>query len=565
MRATPCFVKEAFKFNRRFDCLQGKEYFVDGELRFHAEEPDPDTPHHLLTHHATDGTYTTCGGPCFPNNGVIYANTDHTLSMSLRRLTCVNQPAINGLGYKLILNQGEFLRQHGHLYQVMRERYATVFDQWNGWLDYCLEHYADPHAKKELRMAGMLEIIIDGSITKDTWCRSIEYKTKTKEIAKNKKKSRGIGDMGLPASLQGFGYAKHMKTAQAANTIIYRGFTIQYIPRPSRKSLKNVFKLLLKPPGRGYGAIFSDDSCLSVRVNGEVRVFNLDIKSCDKSHGPELFEALRKITPNRAREALEKCLDQCQRPLKLRSVQKRGGAHLRARRSRKLVKLQTDSIFLPSGSVITTYINNFANMNIFFAIAEVNWNAIHDYQRAIVEAGIRVGYILSVEVCEQPEDITFLKHFPAIARNGEYEPFLALGVALRASGRTNGDYPGRGALPPRAAYFQKQLLRGMYPYTQTPFIDNMKHCVRQAIPGGIRQERQVNRIIEKKNKYRLNRVDGRVVSFTHHSICKRYGLRPHERISLLQMSRMCHPETAHACSATNKIYNKDYGLDALWF
>lgn len=565
MRATPCFVTEPFKFNRRFECVSGKKYFVDGELRFHDEEPNPSVPHHLLTHHDTDGTYTTCGGPCFPNNGVIYANTDHTLSMSLRRLTCVNQPTIEGLGYKLIVNQGEFLSQDSHMYAVMKKRYATIFNDWSGWLDHCFEHYADVHAKRELRMAGMLEIVIDGSVTNATWCRAIEYKTKTKEIAKNKKKSRGIGDMGVPASLQGFGYAKHMKMAQAAHTIVYRGFTIQFIPRPSRVSLKNVFELLLNPPERGYGAIFSDDSCFSVRVRGEVRVFNLDIKSCDKSHGPELFQALTEITPDRARDALERCLDQCRRPLKLRSVPLRGGMHLRDRRSRKLVKLQTDSTFLPSGSVITTYTNNFANYNIFFALAEVDWESVTDFQLAIVEAGIRVGYILSVEVCGQPEDIMFLKHFPAIAESGEYEPFLALGVALRASGRTNGDYPGRGELSPRIAYFQKQLLRGMYPYTKTTFIDNMKDCVKHAIPGGERQERQVHKIIEKKNKYRLRRVDSHIVTFPHESICKRYGLLPHESASLLQMSRVCHPETAHASSATDKVYLKDYGLSALWF
>jgi hypothetical protein len=566
MRAVPCLVpNDEFLFNRRFRVISGGEWFADGELRFHERDPVDDGTAPYLDTHPTDGTYKECYGFLFPNNSKIYADTDHTLSMSLRRLTCVNQPEYPGLGLQLMHRQSNFIDRHLPVLRELRAAYGEQFRTWEGWLQFCFDHHGDAHIKRQLRIQAFQDIMENGVIHLDLWLEAFTYKTKKGEVAKPGKKSRGIGDLGVAASLQGFGYTKYLKQAQACHTYVHNGFTIQFVPKPTSTALTAVFNLLMNPPGRGYFVYFSDDSCVSINTPAGVRSFNVDISSCDKSHSPRLFEAMYDITPDIAHAGVTATLRQCMAPMTLRSVRLKGTPYSKS--TQRKVKLQIDSIALPSGSTITTAINNLANNLIAFAFSEVDWDTVADDDviRQLHLAASQCGYVVTIDSCKKPGDIQFLKHSPCLDIHGEYKPVLNAGVFLRASGCCRGDLPGSGPKKPRAEYFQSQLLNGMYPRVSTPFLDIMKRNLQTAHPGGERQVRQVAKLVAEKLRYKVCSNDEEMITVTSEEFFARYNLRPDEIASMLEIAEHAGYEVCHATSGTDKIFKADYGLRSKTF
>jgi hypothetical protein len=369
----------------------------------------------------------------------------------------------------------------------------------------------------------------------------------------------------VAASLQGFGYTKYLKQAQASNTYVKDGFTIQFVPKPTSSALTSVFKLLMNPPGRGYFVYFSDDSCVSLNTPYGVKTFNVDISSCDKSHGPRLFEAMYDITPEVAHQGVTATLLQCMAPMTLRSVLQRG-SH-RSKATQRKVKLQVDSIVLPSGSTITTAINNLANNLIAIAISMVDWSNVPEQQiiRELHIAASTCGYVVTIETCGKPGDIQFLKHSPCLDVNGEHKPVLNVGVFLRASGRCRGDLPGSGPKKERAEYFQRQLLTGMYPRVSTPFLDIMRRNLQHATAKGERQERHVARLVSEKTSYKVDTEDREMITVGTEEFFARYDMRPDEITSMLEIAEHAGYQTCHATTGTHKIFQADYGLSALTF
>lgn len=131
------------------------------------------------------------------------------------------------------------------------------------------------------------------------------------------------------------------------------------------------------------------------------------------------------------------------------------------------VKLRSTCPVLYSGSTLTTFINNLASALICESIALSDINCISD----IEQAALRVGYKVSIDACNRPCDLQFLKHSPA---GVTMFPLLNVGVLLRASGFCRGDLPGRGDLEKRASRQQAMLLNGMYPHVSFPFLHRLK-------------------------------------------------------------------------------------------
>lgn len=453
MGTVQCRVDKLFVFNNMFRCIRGNQYWVNNEIAF--TTPDKDV----------DGNYRTIFGPAVCDESVIYRNSNHNFRLSMRRLTCCIEPDIPGLHQMMRANQAIFINSHKWYYKVVRKMYQAFLHEFSDAITEAYLHHADPHPKKELRIQAFKELAETGLMESPSspWTRrTVLWKMKPNEYAKperHRKYPRAIVDVGVGGSLLGFRFFEYMKKAQAESPLELHGGVARFIKTPDPFALESAFNELIECPRRLVYIYFSDDSCLSIRINGVVRRFNLDIKSSDASQGQKVFDLLKTLTPRRMRDVCQRLIDQCRLPLKIHDLN-----------DRKIkVVLELICCVLFSGHTGTTCINNIAQLNIFISLCEADIQTPDD----IVQAAFRAGYLVTIEEASCPEQLQFLKHSPVRNKSGEWVPMLNLGVFFRASGKCNGDLPGRGPLEVRAKEFQRGLLRGSYPRTVCRLITAM--------------------------------------------------------------------------------------------
>lgn len=428
--------------------------------------------------------------------------------------------------------------------------YTHYFANYVGLHQEVEDHYGDPHSKRALRVQARNELHETGLHARRLWLRSVLYKLKKDEIAKPGKRGRGIGDLGVAASLQGFRSTYLLKCAMSDCPLVYKGFTIFFCKSPSYQTMKWVFEQLRTPPGRGFFVYFSDDSCLAYNTpSGVVRV-NIDIKSCDASHTSSLFDAAVAVTPTCARDDVLRLVEQCSLPIKIQEVRHGPG-------KRNKVKLAADGPTLYSGSTLTTYINGIASIMIACSIADVEEIKVDK----IPESTKLAGYDVTCDICHTFEEVQFLKHSPVEDVNGVYQPVLNLGVFLRASGTCHGDLPGRGNIAVRARSFQAGLLQGIYPRVHSPFLEALRTAYGRVDPTFLG-------VVKKLYEYKVDQ-DAPELHFTDSSLFHRYRLRE-GRLALsdsdvLQFTSTFSRATVshHYCDkATDVILLKDYGLSS---
>jgi len=520
----------------------GEDYFIDGEIRF---PPEPTLK--------KDGTYRTVFGYAASFKGRIYSNSDSNIRLGMRRLLDCRkgEPILDSV---LSRRQVEFFKR----FDISRltELYAPYLSEYEGIYEEARVHHADPHQKKALRIQAWKELQESGEVFKKLWLRKTWYKMKKGELAKTLKYARMIGDLGVAASLQGFIITSLLKEAQYKEPLRINGGEIHFCKTPYREALKFHFDRLIDPPGRFHFVYFSDDAALSIRIGEKVFRFNVDISSCDASHGPSIFKAFSRLGTGRAREALETLVDQCRTPIEIRSL----GISKRKQKIRKIDNSPT----LYSGATITTAINNVAILCIAYCISYVDFSGDEEVEELVYlikNAASACGYLVSVDICEIPEDIQFLKNSPALDENGVYEPVLNLGVLLRTSGSCRGDLPGRGDLRNRAMRFQHQLLQGMYPYIDTDLVNNMKAMVEGAKNLGQRAERNIASRVTSITEYKV--VDKRKVvkRFSNEDIFRRYRLTETEIIDIVENFGKLDYKQHYNSSAIRKILLKDYEME----
>jgi hypothetical protein len=356
-----------------------------------------------------------------------------------------------------------------------------------------------------------------------------------------------IGDLKVPASLQGFRVTAYLKQAQkidvSANNAVFH-----FCPGPTHSELSEVFDNLISPPRKYYFAYFSDDSCLSIRTtSGEIVRYNVDISSCDASHTPALFEAYQKLPSYEAADDLSMLVDQLRKPIRVYDLADR----------RRYVELRNErgDPTLYSGSTITTSVNNFASLLIGQSIATSG----AETEREIIAAARDVGYLITLEKCDLIEDIQFLKHSPVLDTKGAWQPLLNIGVLLRLSGTCTGDLPGttHESLEDRAAVFQKALLQGAYPRSNFALVDNMKSVVVGATGRGSElAERRVATALAYKVRETVHAI------FDSEDVYRRYRLTPHQMRMVDDDFGRAAIGTFHHNPALSCIMERDYGLHA---
>lgn len=448
--------------------------------------------------------------------------------------------------------QADFIASH----PCVRVELASILSEslvtFTTMVDEMIEHYDDPHIKRNERIAAKRDIFEQNLIEEKLWYvdgKGTVFQFKTGETGKPGKAGRMTVSLGCPASLQGFRVTSLLKYGMADTPILFNGGEIEFCPKPGADDLKAVFEKLLSPPGRYYFVYYSDDSCLAIRQDdGTILRCNVDISSCDASHTQALFDLLVSITPREHRDTLEKLVAQCKTEFMVRDVNKE---------AKSFVKLRPLFARLYSGSTLTTLINNLANILIAYSIAESNVRSFKD----VVRAAARVGYIVTCQECSDIHQIQFLKHSPVYDTAGELRALLNPGVFFRLSGVCRGDLPGtkNETLRTRGRRFQAGLIQGVYPRVQAPFIDTIKRVFADATPCKRVQSIVANELLHKTD------VNADAFSITSDEMWARYSLTTLEVAQLEKDLARCDFGDHYYSSATNKVLLLDYGLTGKTF
>lgn len=498
-----------FVYNREFRCTKNDEYFINGEIKF-GREPYVTSQKGLFRE---DKSYDTRFGPCVEHNGRKFENCNQNVSLAMRRLTRARVDLNEHRTLKL-LQDAWFIRNNDFI-TMLRTHYESGLEEYTDAVTECAEHYADPHPKKNLRVQGWEELHDTGYIGGRLWIRKVLYKMKMSEWAKLYKEPRMIGDLGILASLQGFRVTEYIKRVMHDRPIFYQGGIIMFCKTPSYQKLKYIFEQLIYPSLRYFFVYFSDDSCYSVHGDAGVFRCNVDISSCDGSHGARVFRGFTELFSGQVKTDVETLVAQCRLPIRVYD--------LADPKRRTYVQLEPHEPKLYSGSTLTTSLNNFANICIAKQLADdlVSTNA------SVVSSSRKVGYIVTCDDADEPELLQFLKHSPVRDVYEEWQPLLNLGVLLRLSGTCKYDLPGRGDLRTRGRQFQSALLAGAYPRTIFPLITNMKKTCGSS--STLASQKLVSNILEYKV---VSELDDPVLTFSSEEVYRRYQLTHSEQEEL---------------------------------
>jgi hypothetical protein len=520
-----------FERNGRFSVVSGHKHFTkDGQLNF---APDPDPVFKV-------GYYLTRFGFCVDTNMVIHLNNNQNRNLGARRLLNARSPERPGFDGWLCARQDFLCTSQSFISAVaeLAALYEGFFDDYGGCLEEAELHHADPHRVQKLRIAAWTKLTEEGKQFEEAWVREMEAKLKY-EKAKSGKYSRVYVNLGDPSSLQGFILMALVKKAQNDEPWEVNGGEIEFCKTPATKSLRRVFRNLINPKRRFFAAVFSDDSCISIRIKGKLHRFNLDISSCDSSHGDSMFQAFVLLFPLRWRGEVLNLLAQTRKDMIFRSVDR----HVS-------VRVKPTGYILPSGSVITTALNTFV---VFMIIWFLTCGDVSDTQELANRANL-VGYVLTVEKCEQIEDIQFLKHSPCLDDVGEWQPILNPGVLIRSSGTCVRDLPGRGDWKQRGMDFQGSLLKSLYPCTITPLLTNMRRAC------GSKGTKVMEQFLERTEWAKHIEDDNTIIHVRSEDFFRRYNLTPMEIEQVVE--EFGNMEVGYHCKSTglSKILKKDYGL-----
>lgn len=407
-------------------------------------------------------------GPKFGHAGVYTLRDDLSYGGAVERLTGKRKPLEPGLHEQLIANQEKFFEsaiiqgwKRDMTYHVTQNFHNIDSDLWRN----IQEDSERAHAKQRLREAefkkadGAMPGILDGALTNQT----VSYQFKDGENLDSKKKSRGTCNLGTLASLIGGYLMAHVKAAFGL-PYRYLGARAVFIESPTGPALVDAFARVLLPTEDIEFIYYSDDSCIAIKCDdhGRSRYWraNLDISACDGSNFTPVFDATREIMGGDSR--FIQCIDAVFAQLEwaLTFVTPSGLKQ----------KLIPTSPRLYSGSVLTTVVNNTANMSIFLSICEQYYRHKDDYGSAVPydaievlvkESAMNAGYIITCEECVENEDIQFLKRSASVV-DGVIYPWLNLGVWFRSFGSIEGDLGGSQKIPlhVRAAMHNRGVVEG---------------------------------------------------------------------------------------------------------
>jgi len=482
-----------------------------------------------------DGRYRTVFGPAFQHNGVIYCVCPECLNIAFQRVSSIRVPEEAGKHQLLYDNQSRFFSEYHSVYQQLADRLAVSFFDFESAHQQVLLHVDDPHPKRVLRQAAHAALDDTGGYGLEHWVtrrhKIMKAFMKPQEWAKPKKCGRIVFDLGVEASLQGSYILEMTKDAICGIDYPYRGGHIRVVKKVTNPELVHCFTNLIHPPGRYYYCLYSDDACASFYRDGIPNYLNIDISKCDQSHGTAIFTKLYEIFPAHIRRFIKPLIDQCSFDVQVKNP-------LRPK-DKVVYKLRRP--ILPSGSTLTTMINNIASLAIAICLVD------SDFDR---NASERAGYMVTFEQSSRYVDIMFLKHIPLYDTEMCLRAFPAVGIMLRASGCCKGDLQGSGNFYRRALEFQARLLHGIYPRASFSLLDKL------LIMAGGRPKS-----FKPLQSVFVSDYAGQYYTVSDQEWCSRYGIDQAELMGLLDYLNPVDNQTLTIqTSASRKILAMDYGL-----
>lgn len=456
----------------RFTILEGAEYLgKDGMIHFPGEEDDLDAellsvPEQMAYNHRKDGSYRTHAGPSVAFPARIIAANDRNLSIAIAtRLCAVRWPwtadpeGVVTVDSKHLWYKARQKKAIAGEIGLVREYLVDIFAR----IPY-LEAYSaaeerknDPHPKKVLRIGALQDMYEDASHQEEVWLKTVLQKAKKLEWAKFLKHMRTIGDLGVKASLQGSVVTESLKNAMYENPFLVEGGEVRFVKTSTYDNMHKLFNDMHSGSTPLF-AYFSDDSTYSCGAGLERVWFDIDISKCDTSHTGPLFDLLVE-TAGPSEPLVNRLVRQLCKPFRIMSADKK-----------HRVLLKHVEAILASGSTLTTLINNVANILIGYAL-------IRDHasdEASILASAQSVGYHVTVSSHCRFEEVTFLKKFPALDVDGEWQPFPCVGTLFRTLGYCKGDYPGRGPIEERARQFDAAVINGMFYNLSAPFLSLLR-------------------------------------------------------------------------------------------
>jgi len=531
-----CRVSKAYEFNQRFVCISGHRFWQeDGNLLF--------TPGEVK-----EQKYRSIVQVCFSHPGLIYANTNANVNMAIRRIIARREPGstVDIGGQVVTVDEALFIWQNESVALYTRtllegNRFRTEALEPEWYVPPCdlLKSLVRlPHPKRLLRQAGYDELEMYGLLMKRWQTKAYIYKMKKDEWAKPGKYPRMIGDLGVLASLVGAFFTGRCKEHREQNDYKVDGCRSTFVKSAESNKLSEIFYEAWFTTDPYYIAVHSDDSLLSIATESGRALYNMDISSCDSSHGPAVYRLLESLYPD-PYNTIARLVEQLTQPITIVNVEG----------PKERVTLRPVQPVLYSGSTLTTLVNTIAVDLIYTAIVKTRART----EEEIIRAARTVGYGITLERAKTPPAMQFLKHSPVL-RDGVMIPVKNLGVLIRAWGITRGDLPTRKKPYEVAArQYQGDLLHGVYANISCPFLTTL----RVHYPSTGRYVREVA-----KNWYQEPNHTEKAVHYTltDEEFFSRYTTNVDE------ISNLVHSFTLHNWSCVydplaNRALGLDYGLN----
>lgn len=474
--------------------------------------------------------YRTFYGPYVSHKGVVYADNDEDFNLAIPRLTATTFETLQ-MERQAIINQQNFFSNSvtlGIITKIIQERFFLLVDEYCD-IDRFVEYIHAPHPKRKARIAAYQNLVDDGRLSHRTFVEIVKGKMKLEEWAKPGKNPRLINDYTVVGSLLGGFVAELMKKAIAQTTIDVPCGRSLFVASPDTESLQLAFELLDRPPLDVIMVYFSDDSCVSMKTDEGWAKFNLDISAADRSAHQAVFDKL--VECSRSHPVfcywIQRAVEQCKLPLRI----KRG--------VRKVI-LKPREATLYSGSVLTTLINNLANLSIFACLV----------QTRSVGAVQGIGYKVTSQPVTVLEDFQFLKHSCTLI-DDVYVPWLNIGVMMRCLGSCKFDLPGRGSIARRGFLFNCALVQSMCHAGDTPILRMLQR----------KFDALSDMDISSHLPYVLaNAKTKRLPPVGVDAICRRYKCQDFQVEEFIQLFTEATDGQCVKCRFSDAVLDLDYGL-----
>ncbi len=395
-------------------------------------------------------------------------------------------------------------------------------------------------AIKDLEELGPLGAPFNGS-KKNT------LKVKTMEVLPKGKQFRAIVDLDPLKAIQGMEVVDQFKKILAKSPLITGNNKVVFVTKAEYTTLLEAVQTSIDlSPFHNTCYVFSDDAL----VITPTKVFNVDISKCDKGMYEEAFALLGRAFASHG-AVYQNLVDQLLLPLVFDIPHSLKGL--------LSVICFPKSPFLASGSVLTTILNSIMNGCVLSQLP------LDCSITQIIKTGEKFGIIYKVELCNQRQDMQFLKHSPAKDFTELWHPVLNFGVVLRALGKAKGDIPGnvpgrRVSLKVRAGWHMHSVLKSAYPRFHIPMVRKLMTNLERDY--GVPPE-SFDALVREKLNSRTDNNEAPPLYFSNDAILARYNLSPSEISTLERAFTSLRPLRHRHSKVVEKILAKDYGIPPL--